>query len=178
MHTIDRQAEQLRMAGIADVPPADLSWVEADAARFALSEPYALLVPGGAAHRPAKRWPADRYGALARRLADTGVRPALLGIRDEGAVLDAVAAAPGALSLAGRTGVLDIAALARGAACAVGNDTGPMHLIAVAGCPSVVLFSEESDPALCAPRGAAVTILSRERLAEIDVGEVQAALAP
>ena len=179
MHTIDRQAEQLRMVGIADVPAADLSWVEADAARFGLSEPYALLVPGGAVHRPAKRWPADRYGALARWLADTGVRPALLGTRDDGAVMDAVvAAAPGTLSLAGRTGVLDIAALARGAALAVGNDTGPMHLIAVAGSPSVVLFSDESDPALCAPRGAAVTILSHQRLSEIDVDAVQAALAP
>ena len=38
---------------------------------------------------------------------------------------------------------------------AIGNDTGPMHLIAAAGCPSVVLFSRDSDPALCAPRGPA-----------------------
>ncbi len=48
MHTIDRQAEQLRMAGIPATPPADLSWVKADVARFHLPDRYALLVPGGA----------------------------------------------------------------------------------------------------------------------------------
>ena len=58
MHTLDRQAEQLRMAGIEDVPPPDLSWAMPDVARFNLSGRYALLAAGGAAHRPGKRWPA------------------------------------------------------------------------------------------------------------------------
>ena len=35
----------------------------------------------------------------------------------------------------------------------MGNDTGPMHLVAAMGTPSLVLFSDDSDPALCAPRG-------------------------
>jgi ADP-heptose:LPS heptosyltransferase len=40
-----------------------------------------------------------------------------------------------------------------------------MHLIAAAGCPTVVLYSHESDPALCAQRGPSVAILRRETLA-------------
>jgi hypothetical protein len=52
-----------------------------------------------------------------------------------------------------------------------------MHLAAAAGCRSVVLFSEESDPALCAPRGA-VTVLRRADLATLDVDEVWTALNP
>jgi ADP-heptose:LPS heptosyltransferase len=58
----------------------------------------------------------------------------------------------------------------------VGNDTGPMHLIATVGCPSVVLFSNESDPALCAPRGRSVTILRRPNLSSLPVADVAAAL--
>ncbi len=45
LHTIERQAGQLRAAGIANVPPPDLSWVVADAARFALPTSYGLLAP-------------------------------------------------------------------------------------------------------------------------------------
>ncbi len=53
MHTIERQAEQLRMAGIDNVPDADLSWIDADTSRFGLSDRYALLVP--AARRIARQ---------------------------------------------------------------------------------------------------------------------------
>jgi hypothetical protein len=59
---------------------------------------------------------------------------------------------------------------------AVGNDTGPMHLIATAGVPSVVSFSHASDPELCAQRGPDLTILRRPRLEELSVDEVEAAL--
>ena len=60
----------------------------------------------------------------------------------------------------------------------MGNDTGPMHLIAVAGCPCVVLFSAASKPALTAPRGAHVTVLQRAALAGLDADAVIAALDP
>ena len=178
MHTIERQAEQLNMAGIEDVPFPDVSWVKADTARFGLEDRYALLVPGGAAHRPEKRWPAERYGELAQRLASDGLRPVLLGTAGEADVLATITAAcPEALDLMDKTTLLDIAALARHAAAAVGNDNGPMHLVTIAGCPSVVLYSHDSDPALCAQRGPAVTVIRRERPAELSADEVLAALA-
>ena len=66
--------------------------------------------------------------------------------------------------------------MARVALAAVGNDTGPMHLIAAGGCPSLVLFSHESDPSLCAPRGK-VTVLRRASLTELGEADVEAALA-
>lgn len=177
MHTVDRQREQLAMAGIADVPPADLSFLKADLARFGLPSRYALLVPGGSARRPEKRWPAERYGALARAWLDRGILPVVLGGRDEMALGEAIVGqASGGRSLAGETGLAEIAALARGASGAVGNDTGPMHVIAAAGCPAVVLFSAASDPALCAPRGASVTVLRHEPLGDLPAAEVAAAL--
>lgn len=168
MHTLDRQAEQLRMAGIAEVPPPDLAWMDADISGFGLPARFVLLVPGGAPHRPDKRWPSARYAELATMLAAEGLTPVVLGTAAERAEAEAIAAAcPEARSLVGRTSLVEIAALARRATAAVGNDTGPMHLIATAGCPSVVLFSHASDPALCAPRGRAVTVLRRDDLADL-----------
>jgi ADP-heptose:LPS heptosyltransferase len=174
MHTVDRQREQLAMAGIDEVPAADLTWLTADASRFGLPEPFALLVPGGSAHRPAKRWPAERYSELVRHLLADGLTPVLIGGPDEAGLAAEImaAAGEGVVNLTGRTAYADIAALARIAAVAVGNDTGPMHIVAAVGCPSVVLFSDASDPRLCAPRGQTVAVLERPRLADLPAGEV------
>jgi ADP-heptose:LPS heptosyltransferase len=58
----------------------------------------------------------------------------------------------------------------------VGNDTGPMHLIAAVGCPSWVLYSSASDPKLCGQRGERVTILRRDSLAGLNPAELIATL--
>ena len=177
MHTLSRQAEQLACAGIAETPAPDLSWMTADISRFELEGDFVLLVPGGAVHRPAKCWGADSYGALARHLAKTGLIPVLLGGLDDGEVITAIEkSCPRARDLCGKTELEDIAVLARAAQGAVGNDTGPMHVIAACGCPSLVLFSGDSDPTLCAPRGANVSILRRDPLTRLSREKVIAAL--
>jgi len=177
MHTMERQREQLEMAGITDFPGPDLGWIKSDLARFGLPARFALLCPGGAPHRPAKRWPAERFAALAIWLAERGITPVLLGTHKEESEIAVIRArCPQAVDLADRTSFLDIAALAGHAVCAIGNDTGPMHLIAAAGAKALVLFSDESDPLLCAPRGK-VTVLRRPSLSALDPDEVEAALA-
>jgi ADP-heptose:LPS heptosyltransferase len=173
MHTVDRQRDQLAMAGIADVPRTNLDWATADLGRFKLPDPFVLLVPGGSAGRLAKRWPVAKYAALATELLAHGAVPVVVGGRDEkelGATIRA--ATPRTRDLTGETSFAEIAALARGASAAIGNDTGPMHLIAAADCPSIVLFSAESDPALCAPRGKEVAVLRRTSLIGLGVDEV------
>jgi hypothetical protein len=153
MHTIERQRDQLRLAGIADFPLPDLRFLT-DRAGPVVDGRYALLVPGAAPHRPEKRWPVVNYAALARVLRDRGLRPVVVGAAGDvelGAAIQAVC--PDALDLTGRTSLLDLFPLAAGAGLAVGNDTGPMHIAAAAGCRCVVLFSGASDPAMTAPRG-------------------------
>lgn len=177
MHTVDRQAEQLAMAGIADVPAPSLDWVSADISRFGLSGPYVLLVPGGSAHRPEKRWPVGAYTELARRLAARGVTPVLIGAGADAHATGTVDSfCADARDLTAETSFAEIVELARGARGAVGNDTGPMHIIATAGCPTVALYSIASDPALCAQKGSDVTILRRDLLSDLSVDEVEAAL--
>ncbi len=192
MHTLERQTEQLKDAGVwGDAPvergasPApDLSFMLADPSperqpeHFGLSMPYALLVPGASAHRPAKRWPARCYGELARRLAARGLEAAVIGGLAEAEIGRTISAiAPGVKDLTGHTDYAQIAGLGARAALAVGNDTGPTHLIAAAGAPTLALFSAESDPALCAPRGPRVELLSEVRLADLSVERVEKALA-
>ncbi len=152
MHTLERQHEQLEMAGVTEFPAPDLTWLRT-AARD-LPRPYALLVPGAAPHRPEKRWPAERFGMLATILQARGVTPVVIGTATEARLAATIAdVCPEVVDLTGKTAIADIFGLAEGAVLAVGNDTGPMHLAAASGCACVVLFSAASDPALTAPRG-------------------------
>ncbi|MFO1023826.1 MAG: glycosyltransferase family 9 protein [Acetobacteraceae bacterium] len=173
MHDADRQEEQLRQAGLTDFRPPDLSWCRGDLSRFDLPRDYALLAPGSSPTRLAKRWPVRNFAELARALTERGLTPVVLGSSFE---RELAAAIPGAIDLTGQTSFGDLADMARGAQLAVGNDTGPMHLIATAGCPSVTLFSDDSDPSLCAPRGRWTRVLRRPNLADLPPEDVLAVL--
>ncbi len=169
LHDTERQQGQLRQAGITEFPPADLSWCRGDTGRFKLPAVFALLVPGSSPDRLAKRWPARCYQALAETLAKRGIASIVLGAAAEAGL---AAEIPAAIDLIGQTSFGDLADLARAARFAVGNDTGPMHLIATAGCPSITLFSSDSNPAQCAPRGRWARILQRPNLADLPVDAV------
>ena len=175
MHTIERQAEQLSMAGVSLNAEFDRRWLDTNIAHFGLPKPFILLVPGGAPHRPDKRWP--HYPSLALRLIQQGMTPVVLGTRAERDVIDEICSVcPEAIDLSGKATLMDIAGLSRNAAAAVGNDTGPMHLISTTGCQSIVLYSRASDPALCAQRGPDVRIIRKDQLKDVSVEEVEAEL--
>ena len=70
------------------------------------------------------------------------------------------------------TDLRQLAAVARRATLTIGNDSGPTHMAAAAGCPTLALFGDDSDPALCAPRGQAVRVLRHHPLAELPVDSV------
>jgi len=178
MHTLDREADQLRWAGIpGPVAPPDMSWAATDVSRFALPPDYVLLLPGAAPHRPEKRWPLTFFIELARRIAAAGLTPVIVGGPAERELGAAIAAAvPAARDLTGQTEFGDIITLGRRAKRAIGNDTGPTHLAVAGGAPATVLYSAASDPSLTAPRGPDVVILRRDDLAELSVDEVAATL--
>ncbi len=180
MHSLERHAEQLRDAGIwldaptapLSAPPPNISWMLGDVPQVPGEKPKTLLVPGSAGHRPDKRWPPQRYGDLAARLIDQGYDVDILGAaQDRPAAKIIRGKAPLARDLTGETDLFGIAALGASAALAVGNDTGPMHLIAAAGASCVALFSNASDPALSAPRGR-VTVLRSPNLADLSLQSV------
>jgi ADP-heptose:LPS heptosyltransferase len=188
MHTLERHADQLKYAGIwpdaptepGTAPGPDLSWIKDPKERPPMyggvkPRPYVLLIPGGSAHRLDKRWPVERFGELARALYGRGYDVVIIGGPQESGLARTIQKYVGvARDLTGRTDFARIATLAAKAALVVGNDTGPLHLAAAAGCPTVVLFSKASNPALSAPRGR-VAILRRDDLADLSVAQVQQA---
>jgi ADP-heptose:LPS heptosyltransferase len=171
MHTIERQREQLEMAGVGAFPDPKTDWL-VDNATASVDGPYALIVPGGSAGRPRKRWPAERFAQIAAAISERGLTPVLIGGEaDRGATGTVAENVPEVCDLTGRTTLFDIFALGCGAEAAIGNDTGPMHLIARAGCPTTVLFSDDSNPDICAPRGRSVRIVKAVDLADVSVAD-------
>lgn len=177
-HRTQWYGAQLAALGIPMPTQTDPAWLAGDVAALGLPARYALLVAGGSAHRPDKRWPAVAYATVARALLAEGITPLLLGTAIDADInREIAAAAPGACDLTGRTSVAQIASLARRARGALGNDTGPMHVIAATGCACLVLYSSASDPAFVAPLGPRVRCLQRPALNGLDVQTVTSALA-
>lgn len=164
--------QTLGLAGIHNINIDNLSWLGTDQ-NFELPESYALLVPGSAPSRPEKRWPAANYAALAQQLIAQNITPVILGTNAEADVANAIEKdANGTINLAGKTGLYDIPVLARRAKLCVGNDTGPMHMIAPTGCPSVVLFSGDSQPHRHAPLGPQVITVQQQNIDDIRPAEI------
>lgn len=173
LHAFTRHQRALKAAGI-DVTIPDISWLASDTSFVNLKKPYVLLMPGAAPQHPAKRWSATSYGALALKLERDGFQPVLIGTQADSDSTDRIKKiCEGAVDLCGHTSLADIATLARGAAGAIGNDTGPMHLAALAGCKTLSLFClQESDPERSAPVGEKARVLASDQLDDISVSDV------
>jgi heptosyltransferase II len=122
---------------------------------------HALLGPG-ATYGPAKRWRAERFAEVGRALVARGLAVKVAGTAAERAACDEVTGriGAGAESVAGATGLVQLADLAAGAAVAVCNDSGLAHVCAAAGAPTVVVFGSTSS-AWTAPLGPRVRVVQR-----------------
>jgi heptosyltransferase-1 len=117
---------------------------------------FAILNPG--AGWGAKRWPANRYGEVARQLAKNGIRSLInYGPGEENLINDAVAASGGAARPT-QGSLTELIALTRRARLFIGGDTGPMHLAAALGVPVVAIFGP-TDPARNGPYGTRSVVL-------------------
>ena len=178
-HAFDGHIQTLAIAGIQNIKPDPLEWMKADLNEFGLKEPFVILVPGCAPDRPEKRWPPKYYAALANKLNDAGYQPVIIGTEAEKDATHHIAQnCTAALDLTGKTSLKHIATLARESAGAIGNDTGPMHLIGSTGTPCLVLFSKHSSPLMHKPVGTAVSVLQEDNLDELTPETVYEAFAP
>jgi ADP-heptose:LPS heptosyltransferase len=112
---------------------------EAEAAGLDVRD--AVVVHPGATSS-SRRWPVERFAAVADALAADGHRIAVTGVPGEEAVTRGVVAAmrAPAQDLCGATSLGGFAALLRNAALLVSSDTGAAHLAAAVGTPAVVCF--------------------------------------
>jgi ADP-heptose:LPS heptosyltransferase len=175
-HTLDKQAEQLLMAGIYPTPLPELPPLHRDLPRDLRARNFVLFVPGSSPAHPEKRWPAERFGALARAVDEAGYHPVVVGTAPEAPLATRIReVCPAVLDLTGQTDLGLLGALAQRAALTVGNDTGVCHLAAAAGCPVIVLYSGGTDPARCAPRGRLVEVIAAADLRDLAPDPVIAA---
>lgn len=176
-HTLERQKEQLMDAGVLKIPHSDLSFLLKKEPSHQVSEflktskSFALLVPGGAPTRLQKRWPLEKWIEILNRLQEKKIMSVIIGGVGEKDLIEVFKDPnPYRLNLIGKTSFTDLAHLGKEALFALGNDTGPMHLFALVGCPCVVLFNlEESNSDLCGPRGKKVCYLSEKDLNRLEV---------
>lgn len=174
----DGHVMTLGLAGVENIKIDPLLWMKADINELGLKEKYALLIPGSAPQHPYKRWSSDKYASIAQKLVDQNIQPVLIGTDAESEITSSIQQqCPEALNLTGKTSLNHIAVLARNAVCALGNDTGPMHIIAPTGCPSVILFSKHSNPVRHAPKGNKVKTLQVDDMDDMSVDMVSMAIA-
>jgi len=122
------------------------------------SAPRAAPAPGAVALLPAtgghgKEWPAASYVRLARRLTTAGARVVVVWGPSERQLAERIVAETGEGSaMAPPTSIPELASLLAGCAAVVGGDTGPVHLAASLGVPTVAIFIT-TDPERNGPRG-------------------------
>jgi heptosyltransferase II len=158
-----------RAAGCDD-PVAQPAFVPTIAERAAASDllrthgidgPFAILHPTRGLSARRTRWPVAGFVELVRALAARDGFPLLVtGSNADAVIATEIAARSGAISFGGATSVPIFAALAERARYVVAMDSGPMHLAAAVGAPTVGVFALQSDePDRWAPLGPHVAVV-------------------
>ena len=164
-HMVEHYLEHARHLGAPAAAPRHLLPADETAEAWAEKRIQEL---GGApvlinlgATKPANRWEPERFGALARALAEETTLPVCLigGPGDRAMAERALAAAGEAVhDLVGATSLRQLIALLRRGRLFIGCDTGPMHLAAAVRTPVVALFGP-ADPERTGPWGAGHRVL-------------------
>lgn len=144
--------EAVPPAGVDAAGPSAETWLAASGFR---PGGFAVFHPGVSGFGELKRWPAARWADLARALRDRRSLPVLLtsGPGEE-ALAEEVAGLSGGAARRGPAtrSLAELGAILARAAVVVGSDTGPVHMAAALGVPTVALFGPK-DPAVYAPTG-------------------------
>jgi lipopolysaccharide heptosyltransferase I len=158
VHAIDRYLWLAPMLGLDDAPPDLRVYPASEAVEKASRliaenrfEKFAVLVPG--TKWETKHWSPERFAEAGRALAKRGFGIFVAGSPDEKSLCAKVAAlCPGAIDLAGKTSLSELAAILERTAICITNDSGPMHLAVALGRPVVSIFGP-TNPVLVGPYG-------------------------
>jgi heptosyltransferase-1 len=150
-----RETSSPDISGDFPCDPQAEARIEKRLAELGISE-FAILNPG--AGWGAKRWPAERYGEVARRLGEHGLRSILNYGPGEEELVRAAEAAGGGAARAMSCSITELISLTRRARLFVGGDTGPSHLAAALRVPVVAIYGP-TDPARNGPFGTRSVVL-------------------
>jgi heptosyltransferase-1 len=117
---------------------------------------FAILNPG--AGWGAKRWPAERYGVVAKKLAEIGLLSFVNFGPGEEYLAETVTKSSEGIALPLNCSITELIAITRRATLFIGGDTGPMHLAAALKVPVVAIFGP-TNPARNGPYGTKSVVL-------------------
>ncbi len=122
---------------------------------------FALLHPSNAIATQRPSWPLQGWTALAKAMrARFSTTVLVTGSHSEGGIAGRIARDAGAISVAGKTNIGALGALAKEARFFTGITTGSMHVAAAVGAPTVGIFPFQSDtPDRWRPLGRATAIV-------------------
>lgn len=170
-HRVEYYLELARVVGLPVDEPAyefyvahqDREWADQflSGLRVGPEEQVVALNPG--ANWPPKRWPADYYADLGRRLDRQGIRLVITGGPEDADLATSIAGRIGERVgvAAGRATLKQTAALFARSHVVVANDSGPMHIAIAMGTKVIVLFGPTS-PRLTGPYGRGTYRVLRE----------------
>ncbi len=168
LHQVDRALHLLQRLGVPPrgtglelaVPDDARGRARAVLAAGGVRGAHAVLLPGASCS--SRRWAPAGFADVARRLLGAGLQVVVGGSAKEAPLVDeVVAGAPGALGAAGALDVPALAALVEGAAVAVTNNSGGMHLADALGTPLAVLFAGTEQEGQFAPRTTRAAVFRR-----------------
>jgi ADP-heptose:LPS heptosyltransferase len=162
VHTAEHLASAMFYLGadVGKVPRAKLATQEGRRKRL----PHCIVHPVAAT--PEKTWRADGFLAVAEHLKSRGLETVFIGgAGDDLSPFRAYRTVAGAP-------LSEIKALLAGAALFVGNDSGPAHMAAAFGVPSIVIFGP-SDPEIWGPwRTASEVVRAPEGIGRVEIAQV------
>jgi heptosyltransferase-1 len=141
---------------ILPIDPAAESWCDTLLSRCPNAAPVALLNPG--AGWGAKRWPLERYAAVASALAARGFCVLVNAGPSEEAMAETIRTQSGGAATPVTCALAQLIALTRRVALVIAGDTGPLHLACALGRPVVGIYGP-TDPARNGPFGTRFKVL-------------------
>ncbi len=143
----------------------DRLWADQTLKNFGVMNGELLIgMNPGATYGMAKCWPPERFGELGRKLSENfRVKILLFGKKEEQSMVGEIGKFLGrkGIDLAGKTSLLQLAALLERCHLLITNDTGTMHMAAAVGTPVVAIFGS-TNPVTTGPWGVGHTIVRKE----------------
>lgn len=160
-HLVDLHRELLASLGVTPrdrgpslfVSPEERGWAQSRLAALGAAAPRVVVHPGG--HYPSQRWAPERFAEVITLLTErTGAACIVLHGPGEERLAERVCAASSDALPAGPLSVRRLLALIASCEIFLGNNSGPLHMAAALGIPTVSVLGP-TDPARFSPRGPA-----------------------
>lgn len=169
---------QLAVAGIDAMPHDDLAWLDGGIGTLPLPNPYALIAPGGMHFRKGFGWSHNHYRDLLDWIGMQGIGAVVVGKgahdRDICGYVARETHNSKVINLHDQTSLGQIAALARGASFAVGNNMAATHIASVTGCPSLFFTPSWSGKSLLIERTDSNFLLAADDVYDLPLHDAKA----